>query len=106
MKQQAKRNDQQSEACAGGVDVGLEPGFMSHAISVPLTWNPVPPDVLQSEIRPDGDIGWVKEDQLRLASCSKLGLLGQQPMQRGPHPQRSMVGFGVGSHCAQRIDLA
>ncbi|AHF64621.1 hypothetical protein Syncc8109_2296 [Synechococcus sp. WH 8109] len=68
MKQQAKRNDQQSEACAGGVDVGLEPGFMSHEISLSLTWNRVLPDALQSVTHPDGDIGWATEDQLMLAS--------------------------------------
>ena len=51
----------------GGVDVGLEPGFASHAISVPLTWNRVPPAALQKQMRPDGDIGWSTEDQLRLA---------------------------------------
>ena len=67
LKQQAKRNDQQSEACAGCVDVGLEPGFMSHAPSVPLIWNRVPPDSLQNQMHPDGDIGWAIKDQLRLA---------------------------------------
>ena len=68
MKQQAKRNDKQSEAGAGGVDVGLEPGFMSHEISLALTWNRVPPDALQSEMHPDGDIVLATADQLRLAS--------------------------------------
>jgi len=31
----------------GGVDVGLEPGFMSHEISLALKWNRDLPDVLQ-----------------------------------------------------------
>ena len=52
----------------GGVDVGLEPGFMSHAISVPLIWNRVPPDARQHQTHLDGVIGWVTEDQLWLAS--------------------------------------
>ena len=59
---------QQRKACAGGVDVGLEQGFTSHAISLPLAWNRVPPDALQREAHLDGAIGWAIEDQLRLAS--------------------------------------
>jgi len=47
LEQQAKRNDQQGEACAGGVDVGLEPGFLSHLISLALAWNRVPSDALR-----------------------------------------------------------
>jgi len=68
LKQQAKRNDQQGKACAGGVDVGLEPGFLSHVISLALTWNRVSLNALQSEAHLDGAIGWATEDQLRLAS--------------------------------------
>ena len=68
MKQQAKRNDQQREACAGGVDVGLEPGFVRHATSLPLIWARVPLGALQNEVHLDGGIGWSTEDQLRLAS--------------------------------------
>jgi len=106
LKQQAKRNDQQGKACARGVDVGLEPGFLSHVISLALTWNRVSPDALRKKKHLDGDIGWSTEDRLRLASGWKLVLLGQQLSQRGPHPQRPMVRFGVGSHCADRIVLA
>ena len=62
------------------MDVGLEPGFRSHEISLALAWNRVPPDVLQSEAHLDGAIGWAIEDQLRLASGRKLVLLGQQLM--------------------------
>jgi len=39
----------QAKLVPGGVDVGFEPGFMSHEISLGLKWNrdlPVP-DVLQ-----------------------------------------------------------
>ena len=50
------------------MDVGLEPGFRSHEISLALAWNRVPPDALQSEAHLDGAIGWAIEDQLRLAS--------------------------------------
>ena len=88
------------------MDVGLEPGFLSHVISLALTWNRVSPDALQSEAHLDGAIGWAIEDQLRLASGSKLGLLGQQLMQRGPHSQRPMVCFGGGSYRANRSVLA
>ena len=50
---------------------------MSHAISVPLTCNRVPLDVLQSETHPDGGIGWATEDQLRLAwACKPRVYLG------------------------------
>ena len=52
----------------GGVDVGLEPGFLSHVISLALTWNRVSLNALQSEAHFDGAIGWATEDQLRLAS--------------------------------------
>ena len=52
----------------GGVDVGLEPGFVSHGISLPLIWNRVPPDARQHQTHLDGVIGWAPEDQLRLAS--------------------------------------
>ena len=62
------------------MDVGLEPGFRSHEISLALSWNLVPPDALQSEAHLDGAIGWAIEDQLRLASGRKLVLLGQQLM--------------------------
>ena len=62
------------------MDVGLEPGFRSHEISLALAWNRVPPDALQSEAHLDGAIGWAIEDQLRLASGRKLVLLGQQLM--------------------------
>ena len=59
------------------MDVGLEPGLLSHAISVPLTCNRVPPDVLQSETHTDGGIGWATEDQLRLAwACKPRVYLG------------------------------
>ena len=88
------------------MDVGLEPGFRSHEISLPLAWNRVPPDALQSEAHLDGAIGWAPEDQLRLASGRKLVLLGQQLMQRGPHPQRPMVRFGLGSRGAHRTVMA
>ena len=37
LNQQAERDDQEREACARGVDVGLEPGFVCHAISLPLS---------------------------------------------------------------------
>ena len=37
LNQQAERNDQQREACARRVDVGLEPGFICHAVSVEQT---------------------------------------------------------------------
>ena len=36
LNQQAERDDQQREACARGVDVGLEPGFVCHAVSLAL----------------------------------------------------------------------
>ena len=36
MNQQAECDHQQREACAGGVDVGLEPGFVCHVISLAL----------------------------------------------------------------------
>ena len=58
----------------------MEQGFTSHAISLPLAWNRVPPDALQREVHLDGAIGWAIEDQLRLASGRKLVLLGQQLM--------------------------
>ncbi len=43
------------------MDVGLEPGFLSHVISLALTWNRVSPDALRKEKRLDGDIGWSTE---------------------------------------------
>ena len=36
LNQQAERDDQQREACARGVDVGLEPGFVCHSVSLAL----------------------------------------------------------------------
>ena len=36
LNQQAERDDQEREACARGVDVGLEPGFVCHAVSLAL----------------------------------------------------------------------
>ena len=36
LNQQAERDDQQREACARGVDVGLEPGFVCHPVSLAL----------------------------------------------------------------------
>ena len=56
LKRQAKCNRQQREVCAGGVDVGLQAGFMGHEVSWALTWNRVPPDALQSETHSDGDL--------------------------------------------------
>ena len=79
---------------------------MSHEIGLALTWNRVLPEALQSEMHPDGGIGWATEDPLRLAAGRKLGLLGQQLMQRGPHPQRPMVRFGLGSRGAHRTVMA
>ena len=32
LNQQAERDNQQREACAGRVDVGLEPGYLCHRI--------------------------------------------------------------------------
>ena len=34
LNQHAECNDQQRKACTGRVDVGLEPGFICHAVSV------------------------------------------------------------------------
>ena len=34
LNQHAECNDQQRKACAGLMDVGLEPGFICHAVSV------------------------------------------------------------------------
>ena len=36
LNQQAERDDQQREACARGVDVGLEPGFVCHSVILAL----------------------------------------------------------------------
>ena len=36
LHQQAERDDQQRKACAGSMDVGLEPGFICHVASVAL----------------------------------------------------------------------
>ena len=36
LNQQAEGDDQQRESCARGVDVGLEPGFVCHAVSLAL----------------------------------------------------------------------
>lgn len=45
-------------------------------------------------------------DCCRWLQSLKLGLLGQPLLQRGPHPQRSMVRFGVGSRFAHCTLLA
>jgi hypothetical protein len=37
LNQQAERNDQQRESCARRMDVGLEPGFICHAVSLEQT---------------------------------------------------------------------
>ena len=40
----------------------MEPGFLSHVISVALTWNRVSPDALRKEKHLDGDISRSTED--------------------------------------------
>jgi len=45
----------------------LEPGFLSHVISLALIWNRVSPDALRKEKHLDGDISRSTEDRLRLA---------------------------------------